>query len=74
MFLESRSRPAPGSYGVVDQRLFTGCQEDGTNLITPYSLVLLSQETPSVSAAFVFRLPQVDSDSNYEHRVPLKWP
>lgn len=76
-FLEPRCHLPPNSNNVVDQQLFTNRQEDGTNLITPYSPVSPSRETVSISAPCVFldsRPPQVDSDSNYEYRVPLKWP
>lgn len=48
VFLEPRCHLPPNSNCVVDQQLFTNCQEDGTNLITSYSPVLLSQETVSI--------------------------
>lgn len=77
VFLEPLCHLPPNSNNVVDQQLFTNRQEDGTNLITPYSPISPSLETVSISAPCMFldsRPPQVDSDSNYEYRVPLKWP
>lgn len=48
MFLEPRCHSPPNSRGVVDQQLFTLSLEDGTNLITPHSLVSPSPETISI--------------------------
>lgn len=76
-FREPRCHLPPNSNSVVDQQLFTNRQEDGTNLITPYSLVFpLSGDRFNLSSSYVLgsRPPQVESDSNYEYRVPLKWP
>lgn len=48
VFLEPRCHLPPNSNNVVDQQLFTNRQEDGTNLITPYSPVSPSPETVSI--------------------------
>lgn len=53
-FREPRCHLPPNSNGVVDQQLFTNRQEDGTNLITPYSLVSPSLETVSIWAPHTF--------------------
>ena len=70
VFLEPRCHLPPNSNNVTNRR------EDGTNLITPYSPGLsLSGDHFNLSSLYVLdsRPPQVDSDSNYEYRVPLKW-
>lgn len=48
VLLEPRCHYPPNSNNVVDQQLFTNRQEDGTNLITPYSPVSPSLETVSI--------------------------
>lgn len=53
-FREPRCHLPPNSNSVVDQQLFTNRQEDGTNLITPYSLVSPSLETVSIWAPHTF--------------------
>lgn len=76
VFLEPWCHSPPNSNNVVDQQLFTNRQEDGTNLITSYSPVsLLSGELFNLSSFYILdsRSTRVDSDSNYEYRVPLKW-
>lgn len=76
-FPKPRCHSPPNSERAVDRRrLFTKCQEDGTNLITPYPPChppALSGDPFNWSRSHVVdsRLPQVDSDSNYEYRVPL---
>lgn len=48
VFLGPLCHLPPNSKSVVDQQLFTNRQEDGTNLITLYSLVSPSPETVSI--------------------------
>lgn len=56
VFLEPLCHLPSNSNNVVDQQLFTNRQEDGTNLITPYSPVSPSLETASIWAPYTFSI------------------